>query len=145
MTLDLSRLLVPVDGSASSGRALELAMDLASTLSSHIQLLSIVNIRESELYDGLYLSDTQVEALKNERDRELLEPAAAKCQARGIPSSREVRVGNPQRELLHAIETSAPQLVVVGRSGKGMIARMLEGSISRGVIAKSFAPVLVVP
>lgn len=138
-------ILVPLDGSEPALRALEAALDIAKPTGAKVYLVTVVDVHEAELYDGLYLSPEQVNELKARADQQILQKARTRAEERGVEFSAEVKVGRPLKELLKEIDALQPSMVVLGRTGRGFFERMLEGSVSRGLAARAPAPVLVVP
>jgi nucleotide-binding universal stress UspA family protein len=56
-----------------------------------------------------------------------------------------VRAGIPYRELLAAIESEKPHLIVVGTKGRGNLADVLVGSTARKIYRQSPIPLLTLP
>lgn len=145
MTQTLDRILVPLDGSEPALRALDAALDIAQPAGAEVRLVTVVDVYEAELYDGLYLNPEQIEDLKGRAKEQILDPAVARCEARGVTPVVEVKVGRPLRELMKDVDNTKPSLVAMGRTGRGFFERMLEGSVSRGMVTRAPVPVLVVP
>ena len=145
MREQLDRILVALDGSEPSLRALDTALDVAAATGASLQLVSVVDVHEAELYDGLYLSREQVDALKQRVMQQILEPALARCRERKVEAKAKELVGRPLKVLLQEVDAEAPSLVVMGRTGRGAFERMLEGSVSRGMVTRAHVPVMVVP
>lgn len=142
---DSNLALVCLDGSEPSQRGLGLALRWSSGLQLTLVLVSVVDLYEAELYDGLYLSREQVEAMKASADRQHLEPALRRCREAGCEARAHVRVGRPLKVILEEIDALKPALVVAGRTGRGFVERLLEGSVARGLCARASVPVVVVP
>ena len=56
-----------------------------------------------------------------------------------------VEIGDPAERLLELADRLEVDLTVVGRSGKGAIARLLMGSVTTSLLHQSKRPILVVP
>jgi nucleotide-binding universal stress UspA family protein len=54
-----------------------------------------------------------------------------------------VLTGEPLRELMAAVGTADPQLLVVGGRGTSGVRRLLLGSVAEGVLNRSRVPVLL--
>jgi nucleotide-binding universal stress UspA family protein len=139
---NLTTILVAIDFSEGSRRALDEALRLAPSLDADLSLVHVVPApvviagdAAQVLPIGEWIADARqkLAALEREaRDRRVLARA-------------QVRVGSTLHELLGAIAELQPSLVVVGSHGKGALARTFLGSVSESLCRRSPAPVLVVP
>jgi nucleotide-binding universal stress UspA family protein len=57
----------------------------------------------------------------------------------------ESLVGDPAELLLEAIARERPDMIVVGKRGRGQLSGLLLGSISQKLVSLSVVPVIVVP
>ena len=136
-------ILVPVDGSAASTRALDHAVTLAVALHTRVEIASVVDLGQLDFYDGMYHTPDEVEALTRRLRTDVLEHARARVPA-GVEHHAVLLRGPVARTLLqHAAEMGAG-LIVVGRTGKGALERLIEGSVSRALAFQSAVPVLLV-
>lgn len=138
------RILVPVDGSAPAERALELAVRLAPSLGAELDVVTVLDLSQVDVYDGFYLSDAQLEALQKKVKSEILESAAQKVGERAKVRTRLLR-GRAAQTLLDEAEDAGVVLIVMGRTGKGAFERLVQGSVSRNLAAHSPVPITVVP
>lgn len=145
MDAESSVAIVCLDGSEASLRGLDLALRWSAGLHLTLVLVSVVDLYEAELYDGLYLSRDQVDAMKVSVDQQTLQPALRRCREAGVEALSLVKVGRPLKVILEEIETRRPEVVIAGRTGRGFLERLLEGSVARGLTARSASPVVVVP
>lgn len=72
------RILVPVDGSEPSMRAVDLAAEIASATDAEIDLVSVVDLHQVDVYDGFYLTKEQLSALKARAQEHILDDARAR-------------------------------------------------------------------
>jgi nucleotide-binding universal stress UspA family protein len=137
-------LLVPVDFTESSVKALDYALSLARRINATITLLHVL--------DGMYgegFVDTP--ARVRERSR-AIEDARLKLNLltawridRRVPMECLVRHGNVELEILRFAETGTVQLIVLGRKIRNALSRFVFGSVTKAVIETSPCPVIVVP
>jgi len=134
-------ILVPVDGSDSSNRALDVAVDLALRYGAELKLLHVMEeIGSSRVPPELehYVKMEQV----NVSERSFLEAVAKQIVSRAASRAgeakvgkvgEEIRVGDPGHVIVdYAGETDAG-LIVMGRRGFGRIRELFLGSVSHRV------------
>lgn len=136
------RVLCPVDFSAASRLALDLAVDLAVAPDSSITLLHVVEpphvYSEDPLavqLDGGLVSRTQV----------LLDQWSADVRAsRRIQIASELRIGRPGAEIHAALEQKGPyDLVAMGSHGRTGLRRLALGSVAETTLRHTRRAVLV--
>lgn len=143
------RILVPVDFSETSNRALDAAVKLAQQLRSEMVLLHVGSVPDYplasippevgtvprvmlEMYERL--AAQQREALENlARDRV---PA-------DISHRLRVREGFPPEEILAEAAAEGCDLIVLGTHGRTGVSRVLMGSVAERVVRGSPVPVMV--
>jgi nucleotide-binding universal stress UspA family protein len=136
-----TNILCPVDFSTDSERALASALTLARYTQGHVTLVTAV---DPLLSAGASAAGAD-EALNAQTQDELsqLLQRAAPGMASAVAVS--VRVGNPAAEILAQAEDSNSDVIVMGMRGVGGAQKLLLGSTSQDVIARSRVPVVVVP
>jgi nucleotide-binding universal stress UspA family protein len=68
-----------------------------------------------------------------------------KLEGNGVTVDGEVLLGDPATEISRLCENPEMGVVIIGRSGKGAIARMLLGSVALTLVKNCPKPVIVVP
>ena len=141
---DIKRILVPVDGSETSDRAIEEAIKIAEVYNSDIHILYVANI--NQLAINACLSDAILEAV-TKAGNEILEKAANKVPEKinvittsetGSPS------GSPSVTITDFADEIKADLVVIGSRGLGLVKGVLLGSVSQYVVEHAPCPALVV-
>lgn len=127
-----SRVLVGMDGSAQSDRALETALALVGSDCSLLVLAEVVPFDATEAVTR--------DVIDGARDR--LAGVASNVMTPGMVHT-EVLTGPPGPTLRRFAQEQDMDLLVVGRRGKGMSARML-GSVSADLVERCTVPVLVI-
>lgn len=142
------RILVGADDSACSRRAIRAACRLASRVGAKLRAVHVVGAPpHRKVAAGKVDLDQYVRELEGHFEEyvdEVKEEAGALEQSPAEIDS-VLRVGDPAAEILHEIESSKSDLVVVGRHGKGFFERAVLGSVSETVLRRSSVSVLVVP
>ena len=149
----LSKILVPIDESKSSIKALELAINLATKYESEICLVNI--IPTYQLYHwltvsgGIFCSDAMFVpcVIMREMEKEsksLLISALTLVQSAGIESYAIIGKGYPANEIVRIAKEEEVDLIVIGSNKPNIFVRLLFGSISQAVARKASCPVLII-
>jgi nucleotide-binding universal stress UspA family protein len=134
------RILVAVDGSENSLRAVKKAAEVAGLHGAQITLLHVIQPADSGYYTGMPTTDLAERA----KGEDKLYRAKVACEDAGLAPELKVTLGNPAESILDLSEQGY-DLVVVGTRGIGALARFIMGSVSMRVVQFSKIPVLVVP
>ena len=149
-TVDIRRILVPLDGSDLSEAALEPAVVLGRLYDAAITLLRVVHYPTG--LASPYLPDTvtlnqQVVKEAEERARSYLQDVAGRLERRGLEVDVEVLVEPASGAgILHYLRDGDVDvdLVVMATHGRGGLSRVLLGSVADKVVRGAHLPVLVV-
>jgi len=135
----VSRILVAVDGSEPSRRALNLAADVAKALGAEITILHVIEVEELPSLIG------EAEDARADEDAQIILGTAAKLvMAKGVTPKIVVRKGHPTRQILRYSEAYSPQLIVLGSRGVTGARGVLLGSVSSAISKKARASVVLV-
>jgi len=144
MTPDIKTILVPVDFSSNSARALEYAHTLATRFEASLHLIHVCEVPSlttgsMDAYAIAYSNWSQ--QLGDEAERELLKlvPKLA-----GVPVSTEVLFGNPARAIVTAADGHGADLIVMGTHGHGPLMHALMGNVAERVVRTAPCPVLTI-
>ena len=137
------KILVPIDGSPYSHRALVTALDLAKVFQAETQVLHVTYTPEALGYtlgkDASVLQDQLAGS-----GEMLLIASLDEIERDGV----EVRVkqvpGHPAAVIVEEALREGADLIVMGSRGYGPIAGPLLGSVSQRVLQKAECPVLIV-
>ena len=133
----LKRILVPLDFSACSKKALQYAVPLAQQFGAELALLHIV-----EPYPPIAeLTPVRLETA-DEGQQELAR--VAKLIPGDISSRVTVRSGVAAHEIVEAAEDLAADLIVISTHGRTGLAHVVMGSTTEKVVRHAHCPVLVV-
>jgi nucleotide-binding universal stress UspA family protein len=146
----MERILVAVDGSEHSTRAVDAAASMAIAVGAKLSLLAVVPSMAAVA--GELESYARTENLLNELPRLLdsvqpafLEPAAARARAKRVTEvSLETVTGDPATEILATAHEQGVDLIVMGSRGRGRITGLLLGSVSQQVSTHAPCSVLIV-
>jgi nucleotide-binding universal stress UspA family protein len=142
MLFALKKILIPLDGSDNSFRALDVAISLAKTPDASLTLLYSVSIFPSIETQTIDPIKCQIE--EHKFAEYVLKKAEAICTKNNIIPSKVVVNGAPGYMIVKYIKNSRIDLVVIGSRGRSAVKEVFLGSVSNYVLHKSSAPVLVV-
>jgi nucleotide-binding universal stress UspA family protein len=134
------KILVPVDGSAYSLKAVETACDLAKAQAPATVVLTAVAIQIPELEEGVYIA----EKMKVQAEAALAK-AKAVAQGKGIDAAVILATGaSPADEIVQVAKDQQADLIVIGSRGLAGKTRSFLGSTASQVVTYSPCSVLVV-
>lgn len=138
------RVLIAVDGTEASSRALEVGADFAENFDAEMVVLTVVNIPRFVATAG-GVDGTSVENYVERIARETVQSCIESLTRRHVGAEIKVVVG-PAAEVIvtEIIETSA-DLVVMGRRARVDPKDLVLGSVSDRVARNIEVPILLVP
>ena len=150
-------ILVPLDGSELSERALPLAQNLAEKFGSTIHLIHVIT-RENEYSaargtESAAVAEMAMDTVRrlNEdrlnRGRRYVGQVGSQLSGAGakVESQYAVKEGDAAQNIVDYVKEHSISLVVMSTHGHGGIRRLLVGSVTDRVIRSFEVPVLVVP
>lgn len=141
------RILVAIDGSAASAKAVQAAVTLAKQLGARIRLTYVIEeVTHVGVYDTFGYAAGLVDSLK-EQGVKVLSSAAAEVAAAGIEVDHAL-LDQPGQRLGDAIANTAKlwnaDLIVVGTHGRQGVSRFVLGSGAEQIIRNAPVHVLVI-
>ena len=142
----VDRILVPLDGSQLSERALPIAESLANKYDAQIVLLRVLDIpmpsRVTAHPEGLWIQESVQE---NRREIEhYLDEQRMTLAKRGIEAREVVFDTSPAEDILFVAQSEKVDLIVMSSHGQGGSARWTSGSVADKVMQHSPCPVLLI-
>lgn len=139
------RILIGVDHSPDSNKAVEAVCNRSWPTGSEVALLSVVDTVMAVNTDSETVKWIEVGEEKNwDQVRELFAPDAQKLRDAGLHVEVLVRRGNPADEILAEADTWGADAIFVGAKGTRGIDRLLLGSVSSAIAARAHCSVEVV-
>jgi universal stress protein A len=137
------RILVPIDFSKESLKALRYAVPFAEQFGASLCLICVLD-RASALYGGESIALAMPErALIDEARRRLLTLAADEIEE-VVPVDAQVRTGKPWEEIVTVAKELDIDLIIIATHGYGGLKHVLMGSTAERVVRHAPCPVLVV-
>jgi len=140
-----SRILCATDGSHSSDKAVDFAVELARNTGSHLTFLTVSRITNADLAHSYFWDSTMLDAADAQMQDEL-QAAMAKAKSAGLQDVACATEGghNIAASIIDFAERNGYGHIITGSVGRTGVARMLLGSIAQDVLAKAHCPVTVV-
>jgi len=141
--LKLKRILVPIDFSDCSKKALQYALPLAKQHGAALTLLYVVppacGAGECGGIDCVQLEASMREGGEKELAKLAVDEVRAEASAETL-----VRVGSPAREIIEAARSLPADLVVISTHGRTGLKHVLLGSVAEHIVQRAPCPVFVV-
>ena len=145
----INKILVPVDGSQNSMKALRMALEMAEKFNAKLAVLSVAVQKP--------IGDVVLVGLKEERDfvreamaaamtdaKSVLEAAENLIAAAKLEAEFEVKAGEPADVILTEALDKNADCIVMGCRGLSGLEQFLLGSVSNKVVNHANIPVFVV-
>ena len=142
------KILVPVDGSETSTRALVAALQMARDSGGSVRVVHVIEeLAQIIAYDpyGAYPGD--LAKVMRDSGHKILSDAMAVAQSAGVAAEQQLIEGSGQRlaeAVLHEAARNKADLIVVGTHGRRGLGRVLLGSGAEQIIRLAPIPVLVI-
>lgn len=135
------RVLVPLDGSPSAFRALDVA--IAQWRPTEVVVVHVIDLSEASHGVEGGIPDGWYEA-KEEVAQDILERANERLHDEDIKVITVVETGRPARTILTVAEERSVDHIVMGSHGRSGLARVLLGSVAETVLRRADVPVTIV-
>ena len=166
----MEKILAPIDGSEKSDESLEMALELAESTGSEVEILHVLEpiyvstpvyptsyVRPMKPYPGTYVTPGEptktyetpkwysgVYTGRKKAGENILEEAAQNARKKhpDVEISKKLAEGEPDDEIVNEAKKHGFDLIVMAGNGLGL-KEMLLGSTTTAVARKSDTPVLV--
>lgn len=143
----IARILVPVDFSAHSDRAIEYAVSIGKHFGACVELFHVV---EDPFESGGWGSEVYLTDLDGIRERALeeartrIERCRSAVRAGDVPTVATVRLGHVANTIVAYAKDVHADLIVMGTHGRTGLAHFIIGSVAERVVRLAPCPVLTV-
>ena len=150
----MKKILVPVDGSESSKKAVRQAVDIAKIYAGSVTFLAVAEPAGEVLFnaygDGmteteefLVIRDALTERRK-EKYSKLLDELVTELDCVDLSMEKQILEGAPHPAIVDAARQGKHDLIVMGHRGMNPIKRIFIGSVAKRVIEDAPCSVLIV-
>jgi nucleotide-binding universal stress UspA family protein len=142
----MKTIVIATDGSPSSGEAVDFGVELAAEHEAKVIFVHVAPALDvvAEAAYGMVGAIPRVPHEVTAFDRVSLEDAEQIAADKGVEARSQLLVGDAVDEIVAYADSHDADMIVIGSRGRGAIASMLLGSVSRGVLAESKRPVAVI-
>ena len=140
------RILVPIDGSATSEYALDEAIKFAQQQNAQIELVHV--LEDIGYFDNEdYLNYSELVDSMRRNGEKILKQAQNKLQQFGITveikllEARGERIANV---IVAEAKSNLANLIIIGTHGRSGFSRMLLGSVAESVVRAAHIPILLI-
>lgn len=135
------RILVALDGSKHSDKALDQALSMATVCNSQLFAISVV-----DLYPEVLEVAPALQEKMSAEVREILDRAQEKAEKQNIPCETIVHIGGqPHEFIVQEAKEKGIDLIVMGTHGRTGLKKLVMGSVAQRVIGHAPCAVMVTP
>jgi nucleotide-binding universal stress UspA family protein len=142
--LTLRQILVPVDFTETSDRALGYAVELAHKFDAAVAIMHAYQIPVYGFPDGAYITAADVASQISTASQARLDSLIDSQKLANVPLFGILRDGVAWEEINSVAEEIHADLIIIGTHGRRGLARALLGSVAENVIRTAKVPVLVI-
>jgi nucleotide-binding universal stress UspA family protein len=148
---EISKIVVPIDGSKNSMEAADYAVKMAQKYGSEVAVVHIVNLDQNLQLLGIYRL-SYPDPIKKKVEEARAEAQKWFTEIIRIAEQRRVRIKSDVIDspmsvvaaLVNYADQEKADLIVIGTRGRSGISKMLLGSVALGVVTYAPCPVVVV-
>ena len=135
----INKILVALDGSKNSQRALDMGIFLARKFDVKLMGITIISNIPKKYHHLSYPEKPALLAADK-----MMESAKKKCAQNEILFERKIDFGDPGPKITKFAESLNCDIIIIGTRGMSGIKERLLGSVSNHIVHKSSIPVLIV-
>ena len=141
----MRRILVAIDGSDGSMRALDFAARQAGYApAAELHVLTIQPAAAANTAWEIYVSAERLQEIAAERSRDILASASERLKGANFAVHLEQRTGEPAETIANQAAELGCESIVMGTHGLGKLGVLLMGSVAQRVLHYATVPVTLV-
>ncbi len=143
--IQFTRILFPIDLTSNTAKIFPYALSLSEKYGGEICLLHVVEDLE-RWGAGVYLPHLPLNQYREDALKGAEKAFDRVCgqKLQNYLNYKKIVYGNPEEEILKAIESEKIDLVVMGTHGRKGLESVIFGSVARNIVRKSSVPVLTI-
>lgn len=138
----IREILVGVDGSSTSYKAAEVALDLAIALNAEVTAVYVIPSPPADYRRFFDLSSLEIN--EEEVERKIMHEVRVVALSQGVKLKTKILKGRPSDIIVSLAEEEGYDLIVLGNTGLGGAYRRIMGSVASEVVNSTKKPVLLV-
>ncbi|RPH40664.1 MAG: universal stress protein [Desulfobulbaceae bacterium] len=138
------KILIPVDGSSYSERAVKQVLELADSGAKLAITLLNVQIPIASGHVRMFISQDEVNSYHQDEGLAALASSRALLEAAGVPYNYHIAVGRVAETIVRFAREGNIDKIVMGTHGRGGLLELLLGSVAHEVLKIATVPVLLV-
>lgn len=148
----MKKILVPIDGSASSIEAAKQALTFAKAFGSEVTFLSVVEVKTEiphnivgyGMVDQYYTMSESMLKMRTDYAISMLNSVVEKLDCKDLQTEQKILVGEVNSKIIEAATDGHYDLIVMGHRGLNPIQRFFLGSVAKRVLEHAPCSVLIV-
>lgn len=141
----MKKILIPIDGSVGSTKALSFAISLNEGNAYELILLNVQPSYKHTPNVKQYFSQEEIQSFQKEMSKEIFDHAQETINESSASVHMVVRIGDPGTEICEEAKVSAVDFIIMGYRGLGPVKRTILGSVATHVLHATPCPVTIVP
>jgi nucleotide-binding universal stress UspA family protein len=143
--MSLSKILIPVDGSPASLRAVDFAIEMvAQNPSTSLVLLHVQNIPAIALADASAMPTDWLDVAASQASAQALKDAVGKSEGASVAFKTLTRTGQTAETIAQVAHEEDVRHIVMGTRGLGGVQGLLLGSVATQVIHLAEVPITLI-
>lgn len=139
------KIIVALDGSPNSEKALQTALAFGQTQNAKLFLIHVVKeVHPQFAAGGVAISISELNSALRENGEQILRDAEDEAEKAQIPCRTRIVSGDPAEKILFAAKEEEADLILIGSRGLGTFKEWMLGSVSHKVIQLAQCPVFVI-
>ena len=142
--MEIKKILVPVDGSAESKKALLTGADMALKYNAELEIITVINFNNQQPIISLGNLEKFTEEGLQKQGFDVINAVIDDSNAQVSSAKKIVLYGEPAKASISHQEASHADCIILGSRGLGAVRRFFMGSVSTEVVHNADCPVFVI-
>ena len=144
MSEHVKEILVPIDGSENSIRAVKFGLEMADAMSVGLRLFYVFPAASVEIIGMAGMSRDDIDQAAQASAQRAFDKIREELGETSVKIDEETSIGDPAEEIIRYTEDDHSVLVIMGRRGLSRMQTLLMGSVSDKVSRHAKSPITIV-